>query len=140
MSEQKLYAGFLGHWQLEPDQCEFEQSVAPVSGSYGIEEGEKGLVFTMAWVDAEGHDFVVTFKGQPDGQPHPFNGGDLADALAVTAVSADELKTSAFLKGHELMVATRRLSGNGQFMRLTQTVHLPDGTSPSNHSRYKRAD
>lgn len=139
MDNTRLYSGFLGAWELEPEHSVFEQSAPPQSGAYKIEECSLGLSFTMQWIDSSGQDFTVRFEGAPDGQPRPFAGGDLADALAVVPVSNRELKTSAYLKGHELMVATHRLSGTGLHMRLTQTVHLPDGTSPSNHVRYRRS-
>ena len=135
-----LYRDFLGTWMLIPDSCRYEQGEPPHSGSYHIEERDGHLHFRMQWVDAEGKSEAVEFSGRPDGISVPFPGGELADALAISAVSARELNSSAFLRGRELMVAQRQLDERGQAMRVTQIVRLPDGTSPANVSIYRRAN
>ena len=134
-----IYAGFLGTWILDPRSCEFEQGPAPLAGSYHIEELEDGsLRFTMQWVDATGARHKATFAGKPDGEPSPFPGGELADAMSVAAVSPTELNSSAYWQGVELMVAQRQLDLDGSAMRLIQLVRLPDGTRPTNVSVYYR--
>lgn len=134
----KIYADFLGTWELMPESCVYEQSAPPRTGTYRISENTDGLTFDMAWVDADGESHVYHFSGVPDGEPYPFDGGDLADALSVSAESVWELNSSAFYKGKELMTASRKLTGEGQFMEVRQTVHLPDGTKPSNFACYRR--
>jgi hypothetical protein len=134
----KIYAGFLGDWELEPESCVYEQSAPPRTGSYSISEGRDGLTFDMAWTDAEGENHEYGFAAMPDGKPHAFPGGDLADALSVTALSQTELNSAAFYKGRELMTATRTLVDEGAFMEVRQSVLLPDGTRPVNFARYRR--
>ncbi len=137
MSE-PIYERFLGKWILDVASCIYEQGDPPKSGTYEITKHGEKISFRMQWVDAENEAYDMTFSGVPDGEPTPFAGGDLADALSITAVSKDRLNTSAYMKGVELMIATRTLSEDGASMRITQTVRLPDGTEPTNTSTYHR--
>jgi hypothetical protein len=138
MTEQPLYKHFIANWRLMPETCNYEQGEAPIAGSYTIEEGGKGLIFTMRWTDTAFEQHDISFTACPDGKRHAFDGGALADALSVTAVSKSELISAAFKGGMELMLATLTLSENGNFLDLKQVVRLPDLTEPSNLSRYKR--
>ncbi len=135
---EEVCGGFFGVWNLDLSRSTFEQSEPPKSGVHIIELFEGHVIFHMAWVDAEGQDFEVKFAGIPDGQIREFPGGELADAMSVTAPSELELNTSAFLKGNELMTATRLLMDKGNEMLLTQTVHLPDDVTLQNKSLYVR--
>ena len=92
----------------------------------------------MNWTDKENKDFSIEFSGIPDGKKVPFNGGALADEMAITAVSERELNSYAYLNGKELMIAQRQLDDTGMAMRITQVVRLPDGTNLSNESIYRR--
>jgi len=135
-----LWKGFLGLWILDPESCRYEQGEPPRSGSYRIEETDDGrLAFHMEWVDAAGEAHRASFTGTPDGKPEPFAGGDLADAMSVTPASPRELNSAAYMKGRELMIASRQLDETGQAMRLIQAVLLPSGEKPVNISIYVRA-
>jgi len=135
----QLHAGFLGEWILIPESCRYEQGDPPREGTYRIQEAEGGeLEFEIAWIDAEGERHAVSFSGRPDGQAVPFAGGELADALAVSAVSARELTTRACWRGKERMVAQRQLDDSGLAMRVTQLVRFDDGTTLANVSIYRR--
>ncbi|WP_417457431.1 hypothetical protein [Kordiimonas sp.] len=138
MTDQKLYGDFLGIWELEPETCEYEQSEPPQQGHYIISECAEGLLFQMTWTDSAGEEHNYSFTGVPDGTARPFAGGELADALAVSVPSDSELTSSAYYKGNELMRATRLLHADGMHMDVLQTVHLPDGTKPTNKARYRR--
>jgi len=138
MNDDAPYQRFLGTWVLIPESCDYEQNEPPRSGTYRIESTAEGLRFEMAWTDSAGEQHSVSFSGVPDGKPMPFAGGELADALSITAVSKRELNSSAFLRGKELMVAQRQLDDTGQAMRVIQLVRLPDGTSARNVSVYRR--
>lgn len=135
----RLYRDFLGLWQLIPESCQYEQGDPPASGIYRIEENKDGtLEFTTEWVDAAGESGSASFAGFPDGTKMPFAGGELADALAIEAVSSRELNSYAYLDGKELMLAQRQLDASGVAMRVTQVVRLPNGESPGNVSVYRR--
>jgi hypothetical protein len=133
-----LYADFLGTWVLEPDSCVYEQGEPPRAGTYRIEERDGTLFFQIEWTDADGACHRVEFSGKPDGQPVPFNGGDLADAMSVQAVSARELRSSAYREGKELMVAQRQLDGTKMAMRVVQLVRMMTGPDLGNSSVYRR--
>lgn len=135
----RLYRDFLGLWQLVPESCQYEQGEPPTSGVYRIEEKEDGtLKFTAEWVDAQGKSDSVSFAGLPDGTKTPFAAGELADALAIEAVSSRELNSYAYFDGKELMLAQRQLDSSGDAMRVTQLVRLQNGESPSNVAIYRR--
>ena len=132
------FAAFLGTWQLIPESCVYEQGDPPRSGSYEIREEGETLVFSMRWEDAMGQHHHLSFSGRPDAVAAPFDAGELADSLSVTAVSSRELNTSAYLRGKEIMVAQRQLDDTLMAMRITQVVRLAGGTSLFNTSVYRR--
>ncbi|MEQ8557834.1 MAG: hypothetical protein RIB03_05910 [Henriciella sp.] len=130
-----LHTRFLGHWELDPSSCAYQQGEPPASGTYTIREESDELVFDMAWTDKAGQDHSASFRGKPDGVAVPFNGTDLVDSFTITAESRSELNSSASLKGETLMHATRTLIDD-ETMRIVQTVYLPDGSAPANRSVY----
>ncbi len=134
----KPHHRFLGHWKLDPASCKYRQGLPPTAGTYTISEDGETLVFDMAWTDSDGETHTAQFSGRPDGVAVPFKGTDLVDSFSITAESASELNSSAFLKGDKLMHATRTLIDDNT-MRIVQTVYLPDGSAPSNRSVYYRA-
>lgn len=138
MTSGPVYRNFLGTWQLIPESCIYEQGDSPKEGTYRIEEGDGGLVFHMMWTDSAGEEHSFSFTGIADGEQRPFSGGELADALSVTAVSETELNSAAYKAGKELMLATRTLVGDGFYLDVRQMVRLPDLTEPTNFARYKR--
>ena len=135
-----IYNGFLGTWVLDTATCDYQQGDPPWSDSHRIGQNGAELVFTMDWTDAEGETHHASFRAKPDGSKMPFNGGPLADALQVSAPSESELTSSAYYGGVELMTATRTLDEDGETMHLVQTVHLPDGTTPTNRGTYYRQE
>lgn len=134
----KPYELFLGEWELDTNLCFYEQGEPPLSSIYLIREKGDELLFEMSWVDAEGETHQMIFRGVPDGVLAPFNGGDLVDALSITAVSTHELNTAAAMKGVVLMSVIRRLSPDGQQMAVMQEVKLPTGEVSTNKSVYVR--
>ena len=137
-STKAKYADFLGTWLLIPESCQYEQGAPPRQGRYTIAEETGRLLFTIRWVDADGASHDVAFSGVPDGQPVPFAGGPLADALAISAPSDRRLDSSAFKDGELLMAAERQLDETRTSMRIVQQVRLPDGTRPTNISIYRK--
>jgi len=131
-------SGFLGFWRLMPGTCVYEQGDPPTDGSYDIELAHKTLRFTASWTDADGGSQHVTFSGPANGVAMPFAGGSLADALSIELVSERQLDSTAWKDGTALMFAKRTLSDSGRQMTISQTVRLPDGSSPTNWSTYER--
>ena len=138
MDVQPPYAGFIGTWILDPSTCDYEQGAPPRTGRYQIVDRGGELHFTMEWTDQQGVDHRAGFSGVPDGMPRPFAGGDLADALSITAVSPRELTSAALYRGVERMFAQRQLDDTLQAMRVTQLIRLPNGSRPANIAVYRR--
>ncbi len=130
--------GFLGTWTLLPASCVHEQGDPPREGQYRIMRQGKNLRFDTSWTDATGERHEISFEARPNGVAMPFDGGGLADALSVTLVSERQLDSTAWLNGKPVMHARRTLSDSGRQMTISQTVNLPDGTSPTNWSTYER--
>jgi hypothetical protein len=136
---QRLYSGFLGSWSLIPESCQYEQGEAPIRGTITIEEVADELRFTMRWtMPGSPDEEAATFAGRPNGQPFAFAGGKLADAMTITVVASNDLRTTASFQGRELMVVQRQLDATGQAMRVTQVVRLRGGSAPANVSVYRR--
>jgi hypothetical protein len=133
-----VYESFLGTWILIPESCQYDQGAAPVWSRYviGLNVGE--LVFTIDWMDEKNESHQVMFKGKPDGQEMAFDGGAIADAISVEAVSSRELTTSAFKNGHKVMVAQRQLDETGQAMRVIQVVYDDSGDKVTNIGVYQK--
>lgn len=138
MTDSPIYAAFLGTWMLIPDSCDYQQGEPPSAGRYRIEERDGELGFRIEWTDAAGAEHEVSFSGTPDGEPRPFAGGDLADALSIEAASQRELNTAAYFRGAQRMVAQRQLDDTRMAMRVTQLVRFPDGSSLANLAVYRR--
>jgi hypothetical protein len=136
--EAPAYAAFLGTWALIPETCVYEQGQPPLAGTYRIEADDGLLRFTIEWGDIAGTSHQVTFGGRPDGIATPFAGGDAVDSMAITLVSPRDLRTSAYWRGQERMVAQRQLDAVGNAMRVTQLVRFGDGTSAANVAVYRR--
>lgn len=132
------HAGFLGTWVLMPETCIYEQGLAPSAGTYRIEEVGAALRFTIDWTATDGTVHHATFDGRPDGVAVSFAGGDVVDAMSVTLVSPRDLRSAAFWRGRERMVAQRQLDARGDAMRVTQVVRFDDGTSAANVAVYRR--
>lgn len=132
------YQGFLGTWVLIPESCKYEQGEPPQDGRYVIVESDGRLTFTIDWTDAAGSKHHVSFGGVPNGQPVPFAGGELADALSISSPSDRHLDSVAYWRGEALMWAERQLDDTGNAMRVVQQVKLPDGSRPTNVSLYRR--
>ncbi|MBU2534175.1 MAG: hypothetical protein KKB37_15650 [Alphaproteobacteria bacterium] len=130
--------GFLGTWLLDPASCVFEQGDPPRAAVHRITlEGDE-LVITMNWTEASGETGHAAFRVPADGTPVPFSAGPLADMLRLSSMSTSELTLSASCNGLELMTAKRVLASDGRSLALTQTVHLPDFSAPTNTATYAR--
>ena len=138
MADKPIYYDFQGHWVMIPESCSYDQGEPPTAASCYIVESDGQVRFIMEWTDAGGKKEEIEFAGIPNGVPTPFNGGDLADEMTITAVSPRELNSAAFFQGRELMIAQRQLDETGQAMRITQMVRLPDGQQIANVATYQR--
>ena len=133
-----MYEAFLGTWTLEPASCVYEQSEAPAESTHRIFVEGKKLIITMHWTLADATKHQMQFSGIPNGKPMPFAGGELADALAIHAISKRELTTSAYWKGKEIMLSQRQLDDTGSAMRVTQIVRFQGGTHAANVGVYRK--
>jgi hypothetical protein len=118
---------FLGTWQLDPSQSQYEFGQPPQSGLYRIEPEGTSLKFTAEWVTADGQPGQVVYYAIPDGQDHPSGHPTVADTIATTQVSARQMDTVSKKDGRIVAVANRVLSPDGRTMTVTQSGTTPQG-------------
>ncbi|PTW63296.1 hypothetical protein C8N35_1011347 [Breoghania corrubedonensis] len=130
---------FLGTWILDVEASDFEQSAPPQAGSCRIDTEGQRLVFHMLALDAKGETTEAELKGVPDGKPVKLEESGLVDAMVLYFRPDGALVSEARRGGAALMTAARKISDDGRTMTITQTVHLPDDTSPIDTAVYRRA-
>lgn len=130
---------FAATWELQTEQCAYEQGQPPTAGTYRIERTQTGYRFYMAWTAVDGQTHALQFDGVPDGQRHPYAGPG-TDEISLTRVAANQLDSKAWVGGHQVAHASRVLSDDGRIMVVVQSGSLPDGTPFSNRSVYARLD
>lgn len=132
---------FLGTWELEPAQAQYEAGQPPKSGTYAIAFDGERLHFTVDWVTADDKPMHTAFSAIADGQEHPFENPAQADSTCYTLTDAHMLENTASKGGQVIATARRTLSEDGQTMTVTQSGKLPDGKPFSNVAVYvKRAN
>lgn len=130
---------FLGTWILDVEASAYEQSAPLKAASMRIETEGPRLVFHMLTLDGEGETVETEFKGIPNGRPTKLDESGLVDAMVLFVTPEGALVSEARRGGAALMSAVRTLSQDQRTMTITQTVHLPDETSPVDTTVYRRA-
>lgn len=131
--------GFLGVWELDPTQSDYELGEPPARGRYGITYDGTRLHFSIDWTTATGQEMATTVDALPDGQDHPYaDNPAFADTINYTLVDAHTLDSTAKLRGQVVGYARRVLAADGQSMTITQSGRGPDGRTFSNRSVYRR--
>ena len=76
---------FLGSWQLFPEKGVYESGDRPKSGIYTIEakENRHQLSISHNWVSIENRGYSSQYGLLADGELHPFENNELADAVQV---------------------------------------------------------
>lgn len=127
---------FLGVWELDPAQSQYELGAPPARGQYQlIPEGDLVNV-VMDWTDAAGKDFHMIYGMIPDGADHPYTDSPAVDAIQTTLVDARTLDTVSKKDGVVITRGRRELSEDGKTMRVIQLGITPDGNSFRNVAIY----
>ena len=130
---------FLGSWQLLPETCEYEQGLAPKSGTYRIILDKGELSFLIAKSDLQNKKTEFELKGKADGEKRPFAVKDVIDTLSIELRNANkEIWIIGFWGEKEQMVSQLQLDKSGQALRVTQVVFFTDGTKMTNSAVYSK--
>src|SRR5581483_11305481 len=118
---------FLGVWELDPTQSNYEFGTPPQRGRYELAREGDALAVIMDWTDAAGKDFHMVYHMHPDGVEHPYTDSPAVDAIVTTLVNAHTLDTVSKKDGAPIAVGRRALSKDGRTMFITQSGKMPDG-------------
>lgn len=129
---------FLGQWEMDPAENRYEAGQPPQSGGYTIVRDGADYRFFMTWTNAEGQPFEMEYRTTPDGVAYSYENPAVADTIKTTRVDAYTLDTETTKDGKVIAIGRRVLSPDGQTMAITQTGFLPDGSSFTNRSIYRR--
>jgi hypothetical protein len=130
---------FLASWQLFPEKCTYEQGVAPKSGNYKIESvhNQRKLLLGCSWVSIENQAFFTQYEIVPDGEEHPFDNKELADAYIAGFTNSSTLHIR-FLENDALKLeVVKEIMPNG-YMRITQKGIHPDKGAFTNVEVYHK--
>jgi haloalkane dehalogenase len=130
---------FLGTWELDPSQSNYEVREPPASGVYSIQPDEDGYLLNLAWTTAHGDGMEMAYQAIPNGKIYPYTENPAAaDAISMTRVNEQRLDSASFRGGNQIAWASRILSSDGQVMTVDQSGLGPDGERYHNLSVYHR--
>lgn len=127
-----------GIWHFVPAASTYQSGPAPKeSKRQWIPDGDK-VKFIHDGIGADGKPFHTEFTAAYDGQPNPFIGGTLYDAVALTSRGPSRVDQVFTLKGKVTVKATRTISKDGKRMTIDSRGTKPDGTRFRNLLIYER--
>ena len=129
---------FVGTWELQAEQSQYEVGQPPASGLYRIESEGAGYLVTMQWQTAVNESKEMSYTSIPDGQDYAYENPEIAEFVSMTRVDERRLDSATKKGGQRIAHARRELAEDGQTMRVTQSGLLPDGSWFHNVSVYKR--
>ncbi len=132
---------FLGAWELDPAQSQYELGAPPQRGRYQLLQenpNEPRVTVVMDWTDAAGKDFHMIYYMTPDGADHPYADSPAVDAVQTILVDARTLETISKKDGSVVARGRRELSADGNTMRVTQSGKTPDGAAFANVALYHK--
>lgn len=129
---------FLGVWELDVAQSQYELGAPPARGQYQLIQENEQVAVVMDWTDAAGKDFHMVYYMTPDGADHPYADSPAVDAIQTTLLNARTLETISKKDGTVVATGLRELSEDGNTMRVIQAGKTPDGNSFRNVAVYRR--
>lgn len=131
---------FLGIWELDPAQSQYQFGQPPQASLYRIAPGanNSGYMISMSWTDSQGREAYAAYIAMPDGVEYPYENSDVADTISMTRLDERTLDTAIFKNGECIAYSLRQLSDDGGVMRIVQSGFVPDGSRFDNYSVYVR--
>ncbi|PCI75615.1 MAG: hypothetical protein COB20_12515 [SAR86 cluster bacterium] len=127
---------YIGHWQLLPELCIYQNGDSPVSGSYVIRSKDGTIEFEVEWTDTSGADHRLSFGGSLDGQKHASDAPGISD-VAYEKINDLTLDSTAFNGDTILMYARRIASSDGGLLAVSQSLYGENGDL-TNFQVYRR--
>jgi hypothetical protein len=134
----QLY-NFLGSWQLFPEKGNYELGDRPKSGIYKIEssENKKEVTVSHSWTTIENQGFSSQYKVIADGDMHPFEDRQFADAYQVELVDSITFELHFYRGGQVILHLVHEIMPNG-YLRITLQGFKEDGSSYANTELYHK--
>lgn len=134
----QLY-NFLGSWQLFPEKGNYESGERPKSGLYKIEslENKKEVVISHSWTTIENQGFNSQYKVIADGEMHPFEDRQLADACQVVLIDSITFELHFYRSGQVILHIVHEIMPNG-YLKITLQGFNEDGSSYANTEFYHK--
>jgi len=130
---------FLGSWQLFPEKGSYESGERPRSGLYKIEaaEGEKKLSIHHSWTTLENRGYAARYDVQADGDLHPFENREFADAAQVTFIDSISFEMHFYRAGIVLLHVVHEIQPNG-YLKIVQQGFSASGPQYTNTEYYHK--
>jgi hypothetical protein len=134
----QLY-NFLGSWQLFPEKGNYELGDRPKSGLYKIEssENKKEVTVSHSWTTIENEGFSSQYRVIADGDMHPFDDRQFADAFQVELVDSITFELHFYRAGQVILHLVHEIMPNG-YLRITLQGFKEDGPSYANTEIYHK--
>lgn len=118
---------FLASWQLFPENGAYEFGSRPKSGFYKIAMDENGKLLTVNinLVTLEDLAFASQYEVVPDGDIHPYAGGDEVDAIQVKLVDSTHFETHFFHDNKTVISVFHEITPKG-YLKVVQK-HFREG-------------
>jgi hypothetical protein len=131
---------FIGTWELDPTQSDYQFGMPPQTGLYRIAPGTNGsgYMISMTWTNAQGHESYAAYTAMPDGVQYAYENSDMADTISMTRLDDRTLDTAIYKDGNCIAYSVRFLSDDEQTMTIIQSGFAPDGSQFDNRSVYVR--
>src|SRR4051812_47513862 len=107
---------FLGIWELDAAQSQYELGTPPARGMYQLIPEDEQVAVVMDWTDGAGKDFHMIYYMTPDGQDHAYADSPAVDAIRTTLLDARTLETLSIKGGNVVASGLRELSEDGKTM------------------------
>ncbi|HVZ56352.1 MAG TPA: DUF2452 domain-containing protein [Chitinophagaceae bacterium] len=119
---------FLASWQLFPEKGDYDQGERPLSGNYRMETTDRNgeLVISHTWVNLENQGFSARYTIRPDGDLHPFDQPELAEAARGLFPDARTFEIQ-FYRGEEVVLTVRHEIQPNGYLKITQQGKRGDG-------------
>jgi hypothetical protein len=130
---------FLGAWQLFPEKGTYENGGRPVSGVYKIEatENKKEIRIVINWVSLENQAFHAEYSLIADGEKHPMENKEFAEAAEANFSDALNLKIIFYNNDLPFREVQHELLPNG-YLKITNTQYENNLISYKNQEIYHK--
>jgi hypothetical protein len=117
-----------GAWKLNVAKSKFSPGPAPESQTRTYAETAQGVALTFSGVAADGSQVSGESTFKYDGKDYPITGSPNYDAIALTRIDANTVKSTQKRAGKAIGTTTRTVSKDGKTMTLTSKGTSAKGT------------